>query len=139
MGYRGYDLPFERERLRAILRRMAELAGIDPSSPNLLTRVSNTTFSSPEFRRLSGERVRLQTFQESWIPIIKQGGFSRFALYDLKTDPLQKRDISRQRPEVAARLKAKLLELYADVMSDAPGLKDYRSASTPPSHPKGRP
>ena len=120
MGYRGYDLPFEHEKLNAILQRMAKLAGIDPSPRNLLARVSNTTFTSPEYRRLSNERVRLQTFQEAWIPIIKKGGFSRFALYDLKADPLQKKDISRQRPEVTNRLKKKLLTLYKDVMADAP-------------------
>ncbi len=120
MGYRGYDLPFEREKLNAILQRMAKLAGIDPSPRNLLARVSNTTFTSPEYRRLSNERVRLQTFQEAWIPIIKKGGFSRFALYDLKADPLQKKDISRQRPEITNRLKKKLLTLYKDVMADAP-------------------
>jgi len=138
MGYRGYDLPYEREKLNAILQRMAKLAGIDPSPRNLLTRVSNTTFTSPEYRRLSNERVRLQTFQESWIPIIKQGGFRRFALYDLKSDPLQKKDISRQRPKVTARLKEKLLELYQDVMSDAPGLAAYRSPYVPlPSQPTG--
>ena len=64
--------------------------------------------------------MRLQTFQEAWIPIIKKGGFSRFALYDLKADPLQKKDISKQRPEVTNRLKKKLLTLYKDVMADAP-------------------
>jgi arylsulfatase A len=138
MGYRGYDLPFEREKLDAILQRMAELAGIDPSSGNLLARVSNTTFSNPEFRRLTGERVRLQTFQESWIPIIKKGGFSRFALYDLESDPLQKKDISRQEPQVTARLTERLLELYQDVMADAPGLAGYRSAyAPPPTQPAG--
>ncbi|MBG88717.1 MAG: arylsulfatase [Verrucomicrobiales bacterium] len=131
MGYRGYDLPFERERLNAVLQRMAKLAGIDPSSRNLLTRVSNTTFTNPEYRRLAGERVRLQTFQESWIPIIKEGGFRRFALYDLESDPRQKKDVSRQRPKVTARLQEKLLELYQDVMSDAPGLADYRSPYVP--------
>jgi hypothetical protein len=41
-------------------------------------------------------------------------------LYDLKADPLQKKDISRQRPEVTERLKKKLLALYKDVMADAP-------------------
>ena len=138
MGYRGYDLPFEREKLNTILLRMAKLAGIDPSSRNLLTRVSNTTFTSPEYRRLSNERVRLQTFQESWIPIIKQGGFSRFALYDLESDPLQKTDISRQRHKVTTRLKEKLLELYQDVMSEAPGLDAYRSPYfPPPAQPAG--
>jgi len=120
MGYRGYQLSFDRVRYNDVVRRMAELSGIDPSGSNLGQRVSNTTFSSPEFKRLNAERVRLQTFQEAWIPTIKKGGFSRFALYDLSTDPLQQKDISRQRPEVTARLTKKLLELYKDVMADAP-------------------
>ena len=81
-----------------IVKKLAELAGIDPSLPNLSMRVSNTTFSSPEFNRLRGEKVRLQSFQESWIPIIKNGGFSRFALYDLESDPRQEKDISKLRP-----------------------------------------
>ena len=88
---------------------MAELARIDPSPRNLRSRVSNTTFSSPEFNRLRSEKVRLESFQEAWIPTIKAGGFSRFALYDLKADPLQQKDISRQRPEVTERLKKKRL------------------------------
>ena len=120
MGYRGYQLPFDRVKYNAILRKMANLAGIDSSPKNLQSRVSNTTFSSPEFNRLRGEKVRLQTFQESWIPIIKTGGFSQFALYDLNADPLQKKDISRQRPEVTRQLREKLLALYKDVMADAP-------------------
>ena len=74
----------------------------------------------PEYNRLKSEFVRLRTFQEAWIPTIKAGGFSRFALYDLSTDPLQKKDISKQRPEVTERLKKKLLVLYKDVMADAP-------------------
>ena len=99
---------------------MARLAGIDPSTPNLGSQVSNTTFSSPAFNRLNFERVRLQTFQEAWIPAIKAGGFGRFALYDLSSDPLQQKDISKQRPKVTERLKQKLLALYKDVMADAP-------------------
>lgn len=120
MGFRGYQLPFDRDRYNGLLRQMAELAGIDPSPRNLRSRISNTTFSSPEFNRLRGEKVRQESFQESWIPTIKAGGFSRFSLYDLKADPLQKKDISRQRPEVTGRLKKKLLALYKDVMADAP-------------------
>ncbi len=54
------------------------------------------------------------------VPTIKAGGFSRFALYDLSTDPLQKKNISKQRPKVTERLKKKLLVLYKDVMADAP-------------------
>jgi len=120
MGYRGYQLTFDRDKYNAILREMAELAGIDPSPRNLRSRVSNTTFSSPEFNRLRSEKVRLEAFQEAWIPTIKAGGFSRFTLYDLSTDPLQQNDISKQRPEVTERLKKRLLVLYKDVMADAP-------------------
>ncbi len=120
MGFKDYQFPADRKKLNEILQKMAKMAGLDPSGPNLLSRVSNTTFSSPEYNRLRAEKVRLQTFQESWIPIIKKGGFSRFALYDLKADPLQKKDISKQRPKVTARLKEKLLALYKDVMADAP-------------------
>ena len=120
MGYRGYKLPSNQARKNELLQEMARLAGIDPSAPNLASRVSNTTFTSPEYKRLKGEFVRLRTFQEAWIPTIKAGGFSGFALYDLKADPLQKKDISKQRPEVTNRLKKKLLTLYKDVMADAP-------------------
>ena len=120
MGYRGYELPSNQARKNELLRQMARLAGIDPSTPNLGSRVSNTTFTSPEYKRLKGEFVRLRTFQEAWIPAIKSGGFSRFALYDLESDPLQKKDISKQRPKVTERLKKKLLELYRDVLEDAP-------------------
>ena len=69
---------------------------------------------------MKSEFVRLRTFREAWIPTIKAGGFSRFALYDLKTDPQQKKDISKQRSKVTERLKKKLLVLYKDVMADAP-------------------
>ncbi|MCS5637169.1 MAG: sulfatase-like hydrolase/transferase [Myxococcota bacterium] len=120
MGYRGYQLPSDHARKNELLQEMARLAGIDPSTPNLGSRVTNTIFTSPEYNRLKGEFVRLRTFQEAWIPTIKAGGFSRFALYDLKADPLQKKDISRQLPEVTERLKKKLLALYKDVMADAP-------------------
>ena len=120
MGYRGYKLPANHAKKNELLRQMAKLAGIDPSTPNLGSRVTNTTFSSPEYKRLKNEFVRLRTFQEAWIPAIKSGGFSRLALYDLKADPLQKKDISKQRPEVPNRLKKKLLTLYTDVMADAP-------------------
>jgi len=120
MGYRGYQLPADHARKNDLMRQMARLAGIDPSTPNLGAHVVNTTFTSAEYTRLKSEFVRLRTFQESWIPTIKAGGFSRFALYDLSTDPLQQNDISKLRPEVTERLKKKLLELYKDVMADAP-------------------
>jgi arylsulfatase A len=120
MGYRGYDLPEDPATQYELLRQMARLAGIDEDAEDLRSRIANTAFTSPEFRQLRGEYVKLTTFQESWIPVIKSGGFSQFALYDLESDPRQTKDISRQQAEVTARLKKKLLTLYKSVMADVP-------------------
>jgi arylsulfatase A len=120
MGYRDYDLPLDHATRGRLLREMARMAGIDENIENLRTRVVTSTFTSPEYRRIKGQLVRLTTFQESWIPIIKAGGFKRFELYDVVADPKQTKDISRQRPEIAARLKETLLALHKSVMADAP-------------------
>ena len=120
MGYRGYDLPEDHATQDKLLRQMARLAGIDEDADKLRSRIANTTFTSPEFRRLRGEYVKLTTFQESWIPVIKSGGFSHFSLYDLQSDPKQTKDVSREQAEVTARLKKKSLTLYKSVMADAP-------------------
>ncbi|HAU48172.1 MAG TPA: hypothetical protein DCW57_03750, partial [Planctomycetaceae bacterium] len=120
MGYSDYKLPTDNAKKNELQQKLARLAGINPRAPNLGSRVTNTTFSSPEYNRLKSEFVRARTFQEAWIPTIKAGGFSRFELYDLKTDPQQKKDISKQRPKVTERLKKKLLALYKDIMADAP-------------------
>ena len=51
-------------------------------------------------------------------------------MYDLKADPLQKKDILKQLPEVTNRLKKKLLTLYKYVMADAPAWPQ----NEPPQH-----
>ena len=120
MGYSDYKLPANNAKKNELQQKLARLAGINSRAPNLGSRVTNTTFSSPEYNRLKSEFVRARTFQEAWIPTIKAGGFSRFELYDLKTDPQQKKDISKQRPKVTERLKKELLAIYKDIMADAP-------------------
>ncbi len=59
-------------------------------------------------------------FQEAWIPIIKQGSYHRFQLFDLSRDPKQTRDLSSEQPQRLERMKAKLLEINASIMSDGP-------------------
>ncbi len=73
-----------------------------------------------EAERLRVRFVRLNSFQESWIPSIKAGGYTNFQLFDLATDPGQRTNVSAQFPDVAARLKKMLLEINASVMVDAP-------------------
>jgi len=57
-------------------------------------------------------------FREEWIPKIKSGSYTNFRLYDLTKDPGQQNDLADKLPEVAARLKKKLLEINASVMAD---------------------
>ena len=72
-------------------------------------------FKNKDVERLRSKFMRLNVFQESWIPILKSGSYKRFELYDLATDPGQQNDLSAQLPDVAARLKKKLLEINASV------------------------
>ena len=77
-------------------------------------------FKDKEAEKLRGKYIKLNMFQESWIPSIKSGGYRRYALYDLAKDPSQKTDVSKQHPDVFDRLKKRLLEINASVMADAP-------------------
>lgn len=122
VGFRDYEFPRDHAAMRAKLNRIAEIVGVPDSSAggNLRSRAFNSTFDSPEANRLRWEYVQLNTFQESWIPLIKKGGFKRFELYDLKSDPTQRKNVYSSQPEVAASMKKKLLALHQSVLRDAP-------------------
>ena len=64
------------------------------------------------------ELSRNNMFQEAWIPKIKSGGYTNFRLYDLSKDPQQTQNLAGDEPEALARLKKKLLEINASIMSD---------------------
>lgn len=57
-------------------------------------------------------------FNEEWIPSIKNGGYKKFQLFNLKTDPNQTTNIAASKPEVLKRMKKSLLEINKSVMSD---------------------
>lgn len=57
-------------------------------------------------------------FREAWIPTIKSGGYKQYQLFDLSKDRAQTRDISKEQPEVLARLKEQLLKINASIMKD---------------------
>jgi arylsulfatase A len=57
-------------------------------------------------------------FQEAWIPKVKTGGYKKFQLFDLAADPKQTTNIADKHPELLARLKVKMLEINASIMSD---------------------
>lgn len=76
-------------------------------------------FKDKEAEKLRGQYIRLNMFQESWIPAIKAGGYTRFQLFDLAKDPGQKTNIADRFPNIVGRLKKKLLEISAGVMAEA--------------------
>jgi len=122
-GYRDYELPQDREAMAEVFNQIAKLVRKEdgkPTDAELRTRIFNREFDQPEARRLSIQYVRLNEFQESWIPLIRSGGFRRFELYDLASDPQQKTDVSARHPDVVARLRKQLLEINTSVMADAP-------------------
>ena len=107
-SYYDYELPQDERAMSEVFDQIAKLVRKEdgkPSDAELRTRIFNQQFDEPEARRLSIQYVMLNTFQESWIPLIKAGGFGRFELYDLAADPKQQKDISAKQPKIAARFK----------------------------------
>jgi arylsulfatase A len=125
LAHRDYGFPTDDEATAEVYRQVEEalknsnythLIGTD-----LRWALWNTPFpDNPTLNRLKQKFMRLQMFQESWIPAIKSGTYKQFELYDLSKDPGQQNDLSAQLPEVTARLKKKMLEINASVMADAP-------------------
>ncbi len=76
-------------------------------------------FKDKEAEKLRGQYIRLNMFQESGIPAIKAGAYTRFQLFDLARDPGQQTDVSTRFPKIVARLRKKLLGINASVMADA--------------------
>jgi len=57
-------------------------------------------------------------FDESWIPQIRQGGYTNFQLFDLKNDPNQTTDLAKDQPGRVEEMKKKLMEINESVMAD---------------------
>ena len=57
-------------------------------------------------------------FEESWIPIIKKGGYKDFQLFDLKKDPGQVQNIAAENPELLKQMKGKLLKMNESITAD---------------------
>jgi arylsulfatase A len=124
VAYRDYRLPKDHEKMTALMKQIEETLR---KNGTLEEEIRGSTlqeqmfegFKDKEADRLRGQYVRLNMFQESWIPAIKAGVYTRYQLFDLARDPQQRHDLSAQLPNVLARLKKKLLEINASVMADA--------------------
>jgi arylsulfatase A len=124
VAYRDYELPIDYAAMRKLMAQ-AETILRNEDSPvlrdgDLWSKMFNSKFANGEAERLRIQFVRLMQFHESWIPAIKSGGYGRIELYDLDADLGQKKDVSKDHPDVTERLKKQLLEIHASVMDDGP-------------------
>ena len=136
VAYRNYEFPRDRAAIAKVEKEIEEVLR-KANSPELVPWVERTdyfykVFKNKDAERLRIEFMRLNVFQESWIPILKSGSYKRFQLFDLAADPSQEVDVSKQYPEVFARLKRQLLKVNASVMAEAP---DWGSADEAPTSP----
>jgi YVTN family beta-propeller protein len=126
MGYRAQEFERDTKRIAELLRQVEPMIekdlGREIERRELFSLLFNSSFKSREVERLRTEFVRLNQFQETWTPAIKSGsgGFRKFELYDLASDPNQQNDLASSKPEVVERMKSRLLEINASVLADAP-------------------
>jgi arylsulfatase A len=124
VGYRDYELPKDNEGMSDLMNQV-EVILKEENDPelgdgDLWSKMFNTKFANKEAERLRVEFLKLNRFQESWIPAIRSGGYERFELYDLDADLGQTTDISKEYPEVTSRMRKELLDIHASVMADGP-------------------
>lgn len=124
IAYRDFEVPRENERMAELLERIDKLMPTPTSEElgffSLRKRTFNDRFSNKEAEKLRVEYLQLNGFKEQWIPTIKSGSYTRYALYDLDKDPRQRTDVSAQFPEIAARLKKQMDEITASLMAEGP-------------------
>jgi len=62
-------------------------------------------------------RTDSSTMRPGDLELIKTAELVRFELYDLETDPGERSDVSSQHPEVVAKMKTAMLEIYGEIQA----------------------
>ncbi|XZE56528.1 sulfatase-like hydrolase/transferase [Planctomycetaceae bacterium SH139] len=135
VAYRDGRLPKDYEALVEIKNRIEALLrekGIfdEETRGSTLDKQLFEGFRDSEAERLRGQFIRLNQFHESWIPGLKQTQFTRFELYDLRTDPAQKTNIAIREPLIYAKMKSQLLKISKSASDEA---FDWSSDNPAPS------
>ena len=122
---RNYEIPTDRETMAALRQKIEQTLR---NNGTLEEEIRGSTldkqmfegFKDKEAEKFRGQYIRLNMFQESWIPAIRSGTYTNYQLFDLATDPGQRMDVSALFPKVLAKLKNKLHNINTSVMADAP-------------------
>lgn len=142
VGRRAAEYPKDQKRITELLADMKsilleELPKEQRVGPQDLWRHAwNFESSREDWRKLRGEFVTLNTFQESWCPLIKSGsgGLNRFELYDLQDDPNQTRDVSFRHPREFALLKQRAIRMHERLIDEAVDWSDAAVGGNATAH-----
>ncbi|MEE2642514.1 MAG: sulfatase-like hydrolase/transferase, partial [Planctomycetota bacterium] len=126
VGWRTREYPKDKAAIDAVMEQMRAIVekkeGRELSASELWHRCYNSPLKTEDWKKLRSRFVTLNTFQESWIPLIKKGAgdITRFELFDLSKDIGQRRNIAIQEPKVFHRLQKKMLAIHGEVLREAP-------------------
>ncbi len=126
VGFRQEEFPKDKDAIDKVMGKMRvhleEHIGRTLTPKELWHECYNNPLSTPDYKKLRGEFVTLNSFQERWTTMVKSGtgGISRVQLFDLSKDPKQEKDLSKSLPELKQRLEKKLLALHQGVIQEAP-------------------
>jgi arylsulfatase A len=126
VGWRNKEYPKDKAAIEDVMNQMKLILekhhGRKLTRNELWHKCYNSPLNTPDWNKLRGKFVTLNTFQEAWIPIIKagSGGITRFELYDLSVDPGQTKNIAKQFPDVTKHMQQAALAILADVLREAP-------------------
>ena len=140
VGWRNKEYPKDQTAIQDVMNQMKLILekhhGRELTRDELWHKCYNSPLKSPDWNQLRSKFVTLNTFQESWIPMIKSGfgGITRFELYDLSVDPGQTKNLAKQFPDVAKRLQQAALEIHTDVLAEAPLWGPQENSRTAPPH-----
>ncbi len=125
IAHRTYEFPRDQEKLADLkkqIERILREAGTyeEEIRGSTFQKQLFEGFKNPQAERLRGQFIRLNMFNENWIPAIQTGTYGRFELYDLSVDPSQTTNIASDNPALAAELTKRFLDFHSSVMEDAP-------------------
>ena len=142
VAQRAYDFPRDtatmaalRQQIEETLRKNGTLE--DEIRGSTLDKQMFEGFKDKEAEQLRGKFILLNMFNESWIPAIKAGTYGRYELFDMAQDSGQKQDVSKQHPDIVAKLKEQMQEINQSVMADAPDWGSAEKARSPSNGDEG--
>ncbi len=137
VGFRKDEYPRDQAQIAEVMAGMERIL-VEELKPDhklshreLWDKCYNYECQRADWKKLRSQFVSLNTFQESWCPLIKagSGGFRKFELYDLKDDPNQEQNVANRFPLQFEKLKQLAIALHSEVLEEAIDWSDQKDVA----------